>query len=90
MASELYGVKWHDFKLVLVSPKYMTDAPAKLAIPHVINLITDPHEREPLSLPHLHSWTALHFNRLLGAFHASVEREPLIPAGASLEHSPGR
>jgi arylsulfatase len=88
MAAELYGVKWHDFKLVLVSQKYLTDAPAKLATPHVINLITDPHEREPFSLPHLHSWTAMHFNRLLGAFRASVESEPLIPGGAPLDHRP--
>jgi hypothetical protein len=53
---------------------------------YAISLISDPREREPFSLPHLHSWTALHFEHLLGAFHASVEREPLIPAGAPLDH----
>jgi hypothetical protein len=48
----------------------------------------DPHEREPISLPHQHSWTATHFNRLIAQFHASVQHEPLIPAGAPLDHRP--
>jgi hypothetical protein len=29
-----------------------------------------------------------HFNRLLAEFHASVQREPLIPAGRALDHVP--
>lgn len=88
MGPDIYGVKWRDFKLVLVAQKYSSDAPDRLASPHVINLITDPQEREPLTLPHLHSWTATHFNRLLNDFHASVAREPLTPAGAPLDHVP--
>jgi arylsulfatase len=39
-------------------------------------------------VPHVHSWTAQHFNRLLGEFRASAQREPLIPAGAPLDHVP--
>lgn len=88
MGSELYGVKWRNFKLALVAQKYSTDPPAKLSSPRVINLVVDPHEREPLNLPHLHSWTVTHFNRLLGAFHASVEREQPIPSGSPLDHVP--
>ena len=88
MGPEIYGVKWRDFKLVLVAQKYMTDAAQRLATPRVINLITDPQEREPVSLPHLHSWTATHFNRILGAFHASLRNEPLTPAAAPLDHVP--
>ncbi|MET0580261.1 MAG: sulfatase-like hydrolase/transferase [Ilumatobacteraceae bacterium] len=89
MGAELYGVKWHDFKLVLVEQKYSTDPPAKLSSPRIINLIADPQEREPINLPHLHSWTATHFNALIAAFQQSVHHEPLIPAGAPLEHVPG-
>jgi arylsulfatase len=88
MGEEMYGVKWQNFKLVLVAQKYSTDEAAKLSGPRIINLITDPQEREPVSLPHLHTWTATHFNRLLGAFRASVEREPLIPASAPLDFVP--
>jgi hypothetical protein len=75
MGPEIYGVKWRNFKLTLVAQKYSTDPAA-------------PQEREPITLPHMHTWTATHFNRLLGEFRASVQREPLIPAGAPLDHVP--
>jgi arylsulfatase len=64
------------------------EAPARLATPRLINLTTDPQEREPMALPHLHTWVATHLNRLIGEFEASVRREPLIPAGAPLDHVP--
>jgi arylsulfatase A-like enzyme len=88
MGREMYGVKWRNFKLVLVAQKYMSDAAAKLPTPRLINLITDPQEREAVSLPHLHSWTATHFNRILAEFESSVHREPLIPAGVPVNHQP--
>jgi arylsulfatase len=88
MGPEMYGVKWRNFKLALVVQTYSTDPVGKLSIPRIINLVTDPQEREPVSLPHLHSWTASHFNRLLADYRASLEREPLIPAGAPLDHVP--
>jgi arylsulfatase len=88
MGPEIYGVKWQNFELALVAQKYSTDPVGKLSSPRIINLVTDPQEREPLNLPYLHSWTATHFNRLLGAFQASVQREPLIPAGAPLNYVP--
>jgi len=90
MGPELYGVKWRNFKLALAVQKYMTDPVGKLPTPRVINLITDPQEREPVSLPYLHSWTAAHFNRLLASYHASVKREPPVPAGAPLDFIPPR
>jgi len=88
MGAEIYGVKWRDFKLVLVDQKRSTDPPRRLASPRLINLVVDPHEREPITLPHLHSWTVTHFNRILGDFRASVQHEPLTPAGAPLDHVP--
>jgi arylsulfatase len=88
MGPQLYGVKWRNFKLVLVAQRYMQDAAAKLPTPRVVNLTTDPQEREPVSLPYLHSWVAAHFNRLIGQFQASLHREPPIPMGAPLDHVP--
>jgi arylsulfatase len=88
MGAETYGVKWRNFKLVLVQQRYLSDAATKLPTPRLINLTTDPHEREAVSLPHLHTWVAYHFNDLLGSFQASVAREPLIPMGAPLDHVP--
>jgi len=88
MGREMYGAKWRDFKLVLVEQRYLSDSPRPLPTPRLINLITDPQEREPISLPHLHSWVAHHINRVIGEFEASVRREPLIPAGAALDYVP--
>jgi arylsulfatase len=88
MGPEMYGVKWRQFKLALVQQRFSTDPVARLSSPRIINLIADPQEREPLNLPYLHSWTAAHFNRILGEFRESVVREPVIPAGAPLDHVP--
>jgi arylsulfatase len=88
MGSEMYGVKWRNFKLVFNAQRYLSDPAAKLPTPRLINLATDPHERESVSLPHLHSWTVHHFNRIVAQFEASLRREPLIPAGAPLDRKP--
>ena len=60
----------------------------QLTLEVLINLATDPQEREPASLPHLHPWAATHFNRILHDFEASLHREPPIPMGAPLDHIP--
>ena len=88
MGQEIFGAKWRNFKMVLVAQKYSTDPPARLSSPWIINLTVDPKEREPFTLPYVHSWTASHFNELVGAFRASVQREPLVPAGAPLDYVP--
>jgi arylsulfatase len=88
MGPEIYGVKWRNFKLAFTVQKYSTDPVGKLSSPRIINLITDPQEREPLDLPYMHSWTVTHFNRLLGEYQASVKREPPVPQGAPLDYVP--
>jgi arylsulfatase len=85
---QIYGVKWRNFKLVLVEQKYMTDPALPLAFPHIVNLMTDPKEREPYNPVYLHTWTMAHFGRLLAEFKHSVAQEPLIPAGAPLDFVP--
>ena len=85
----MYGVKWQNFKFVFVKQEYLTDPAPPLGIFQIVNLITDPQERMPYTHNTMrHSWTAAHFFRLLGEFTESVKREPLIPAGAPLDHVP--
>jgi arylsulfatase len=84
----VYGVKWRHFKLRLVEQTYSTQPALTLSNPHVINLLTDPQEREPYNPVYYHTWTMAHFGRIMKEFHDSVAREPLIPAGAPLDYVP--
>jgi arylsulfatase len=86
MGPQLYGAKWRNFKLVLKDQRYMFDPVETLPLPRLVNLTTDPQERERISLPHLHTWAAYHLNHIIGAFQESVRREPLVPMGAPLGH----
>lgn len=88
LGSELYGVKWHQFKLVFMKQKTLTDPAVPLPNPHLINLDTDPKEREPADYPYLHTWVGAHAAKMLEEFHDSVKREPLIPSGAPLDYVP--
>ena len=88
MGETLYGVKWRDFKLAFHMQKTLAEPAQKLATPYLINLIVDPKERKPFDFPYVHSWTSIHFGKILKEFAASVQREPLIPAGAPLDHVP--
>ena len=88
MNDTLYGVKWQNFKMVLVLQKTLSDPALRLATPHLINLDTDPKERKPYDFPYIHSWVIAHAGKLLGEFEASVKSEPLIPVGAPLDYVP--
>jgi arylsulfatase A-like enzyme len=88
LGSELYGVKWRNFKLVMVLQRTLTDPALRLPNPHLINLDTDPKEREPFDYPYLHSWVGAHVAKILNDFAATVKREPLTPAGAPLDFVP--
>lgn len=90
MGETLYGVKWQNFKMVTHLQETLTAPSVKLMTPHVINLTVDPKERKPYDFPYMHSWTGVHFSKILKEFADSVQREPLIPAGAPLNHVPAR
>ncbi len=82
----LFGVKWHHYKVKYYDQKYMFDPALKLAIPYLINLKEDPKERiayDPRS-----QWVTQYIYKILRDFQESVEEEPLIPLGAPLEATP--
>jgi hypothetical protein len=56
----------------------------------LINLDTDPKEREAMDYPYLHTWVGEHVAKILENFQESVKKEPVIPAGAPLDYVPGR
>ena len=88
MNDTLYGVKWRNFKMVMVEQKTLSDPAQFLATPHLINLDTDPKERKPYDYPYIHTWVGAHTGKLLQDYQASVKREPLIPVGAPLDYVP--
>ncbi|MBN9601682.1 MAG: arylsulfatase [Afipia felis] len=90
MGDTLYGVKWHNFKMVMYLQRTSVEPSQKLASPHILNLTVDPKERNAIDLPYMHSWTAAHFGKILKDYAASVRREPLIPGGAPIDHVPVR
>lgn len=88
MNDTLYGVKWRNFKMVLVLQKTLSDPALQLATPHLVNLDTDPQERKPYDYPYVHSWVVAHTGKLLLEFKKSAQREPFVPVGAPLDYVP--
>jgi arylsulfatase A-like enzyme len=88
MGDTLYGVKWHQFKMVMVLQKTLTDPAQRLSTPQIVNLDTDPQERKPYDYPYVHTWVIAHTGKLLGDFQDSVKREPLIPFDSPLDYVP--
>jgi hypothetical protein len=86
----MYGVKWQNFKFVMVDQQYLTDPAPQLGFPNIVNLMTDPKEREPCNQQYVHTWTVAHFGRIMREFKDSIARESLIPAGAPLDFVPTR
>jgi arylsulfatase len=86
-ADQLYGVKWHNFKVALKQQKYLSDPALDLPFPAIINLDLDPKEREPFSR-YLHTWVIDHVATLMRAFAETVEQEELIAPGAPVDFVP--
>jgi arylsulfatase len=89
VGEQMHGVKWKDYKMLLRQTRYFFDPAPPLGFAKLIDLIADPKEREPVPNPqYLSTWVAAHTGRLLKEYQESLKREPLIPAGAPLDHVP--
>ena len=88
MGDTLYGVKWRDFKMVLVLQQTLADPALRLATPHLVNLDTDPKELKAYDFPYIHSWVIAHTATLLREYQQSIRHENLIPVGAPLDYVP--
>ncbi len=66
------------------------DPALPLPTPHIINLISDPKERELFNAVYGHTGTMAHFGRIFRKYQETLKREPLVPAGAPLTMCLGR
>jgi len=76
-ADRLTAVKWRNWKLHFFRQDTMFDPPARLPVPTIYNLFTDPREEKPT----VESWVVHPMLRIVGEFEASLRRHPLIPMG---------
>jgi arylsulfatase len=85
-ADTLLAVKWRNWKLHFYRQDSMFDPPAKLGIPYIINLYTDPREEKPTA----DSWVVTPMLKIVGEFQASTKTHPTIPMGTPDPFVPGR
>jgi arylsulfatase len=90
MSDVMYGVKWRNFKTVLVVQETLKDPALRLATPHLINLDVDLKEKKPYDFPYIHTWVGAHTGKIIADFEKSVLEERLIPVGAPLDYVPTR
>jgi len=88
MGEVMYGVKWQQFKMVMVLQRALDEPALRLATPHLVNLDVDPKERQAYNFPYMHTWVIAHTSKIIKEFQESLEREPLIPLGAPVDFVP--
>jgi arylsulfatase len=85
---EIHAVKWRNFKLRIREQKTFFDPVLKLGFPKLVNLITDPKEREPIDQKHFHSWVMAPASKILKEYLESLKKEPPVPADSPVDYVP--
>jgi arylsulfatase A-like enzyme len=80
----LMAVKWRNWKVHFYKQDTPLDPPAKLAVPHIIDLYTDPLEETPTT----NTWVLHPVVKILAAFQKSTAEHPLIPMGTPDPYAP--
>jgi hypothetical protein len=88
--TEVYGVKWRDWKMMVKEIDTMFDLNAPTAIPAFYNLLQDPKEEHPVRLAPENLWIRYPASQVLIDHAASLKKEPPIPAGTPDPFTPQR
>ena len=88
MGNDVFGVKWHDWKLHFKEQTGWNGVLREYTMPRVYNLISDPQERDNILFPH--TWVPKAALPLLQEHVASLKQYPPIPAGAKDPYKPPR
>jgi arylsulfatase len=78
-ADRMQAVKWRNYKVHFYEQETMVSAPAKLGVPKIFNLYTNPQEDD--AKPAVDSWVVGPVLGMVAAFEESVKKNPLIPMG---------
>ena len=85
LGTDLYAMKWRNWKMHLIWQERMGDPQQKLALPRIFNLYITPQERpdESLNTDFRHAWVAHAMFKSLAPFQESLKKYPPIPMGTA-------
>ncbi len=88
VADRMEGVKWRNYKMVFYEEERDWWAtPAKLGVPKIFDLYTDPKEEYPATLTP-YGWVAIPMMKLVSDFESTLKKNPPIPPGTLDPYSP--
>ncbi len=87
VGSEIYAVKWRDWKYHLVWMPDMEHAPVKLQNPYLFNILWDPKEETPRTQLE-DGWVEGPLRGVMDEMQQSLQKFPPIPPGAPNDYVP--
>jgi hypothetical protein len=86
VADRLQAVKWRNWKMHLIWQENMYDAPQKLPLPKIINLLTDLKEEHDVLIDD--GWVTYPMMKIVNDFEESLRKSPPIKMGTPDPYHP--
>jgi arylsulfatase A-like enzyme len=86
VADRLQAVKWRNWKMHLVWQENMYDAPQRLPLPRIINLLTDLKEENDVLIQN--GWVTYPMMKIVNDFEESLKKYPPIKMGTPDPYQP--
>jgi arylsulfatase len=86
VADRLHAVKWRNWKMHLIWQEKMNDAPQRLPLPKIINLLTDLKEERDVRTQN--GWVTYLMMKILNDFEESLMKYPPIKMGTPDPYRP--
>jgi arylsulfatase A-like enzyme len=86
VADRLTAVKWRNWKMHLIKQDSMYDIPQKLALPKIVNLLTDLKEERDVAA--YNTWVVNPMLEIVSGFEASLKKYPPIKLGTPDPYTP--
>ena len=90
--SDLYAMKWRNYKVHFIWQERMYDVPQKLAVPRLIDLYDNPQERVEETVGETaavtRGWVLHAMFAQMSKFQATLKSDPPVPMGASDPYGP--